>query len=183
MSEPCYYTLWGPGVTLCTEKGEVSVRSLWLAFYQLHFLPGALLPPSQGPAVQRGSGCVVTIYLGSECQGSLVDPLWSTCPISLCPGCVLSPAQPSPRPSSCCPMDKDQEIGWRKVPGSHISGRVCLHPRVDPGPPLAMGGRRPGHDTSASLFSWGKAGKILISFCLQWPSCPEGSPTHSWMEL
>ena len=45
-----------PGVPLCTEKGEVSVRALWLHPAQHPFLPGALLTPSQGPAVHRGSG-------------------------------------------------------------------------------------------------------------------------------
>ena len=44
-----------PGVPLCTEKGKVSVRALWLPFSQHHFLPGVLLLPSQGPAVQMCS--------------------------------------------------------------------------------------------------------------------------------
>lgn len=44
------------GVPLCTENGEVSLRALWLHLAPHPFLPGALLPPSTGQAVNRGSG-------------------------------------------------------------------------------------------------------------------------------
>ena len=116
-----------PGVPLCTEKGEVSVRALWLLLLSIIF---SLVLPCSPLRAQlfrevvaewspftlalsfRGIGGSPVMYLHHE-------PVSWLCPLS---------SSTRSRALILFSMDKGQEIGWREMPGLNLLGTASLHP-------------------------------------------------------